>query len=1409
MNKYYKFLFLLALIILLPKNNIKAYAINQSGKTIYTDYKGNQSAQDTGDGTLSNPYNLLNTALKNANAGDTIIILNEAYLNDVANSGSAPLIIDKDLTIKGQGDQRKKLHTRMGGIILGANFKLENIELEFSNKVRDHIFANGHELTLDNVVLSNLSREIDIFGGTAYVQGSTTPQPGYGLDLTSLKTADTGSKSKITINASENLNKFGKIYAGSLNGKSTTPVEITLKTSRSSYFDKIKGISLVGADQAPTGGIIDTTEPPTPAENQAYTVNSEVTLNLDGYYPTKTGIDGQYTDTVNVNVIAGTYSTNINKLTNINSLKVENEVVLASKGELTFKGNDRKIILSNEKTTLDLKEVKDKNIIIDSFDGGGKIRLPLDGSLEIKNGVTGNTGVYLGGWGTNSDYIANKDKTYIKAQNSVDNSFELIGNVNNNPTYKLVRQSNGEWKIQDGSKPPVVVLPSFNDASIRDNTLTINLDKNLTQNFGDSDKSDFIVLVDGSEVGISNVSGNTSNKSITLTLGRSVYADEKVNVEYKGSKVKQFNSKVNNNSINNKPTVPPQELPSFSNANVRDNTLTINLNKNLTQNFGDSDKSDFVVLVDSSKVGISNVIGGTSNKTITLTLDRNVYADEKVNVKYTGNKLTPFNNAVTNNSTSNKPTPPLPPQDPKPVLQSGSFDSNIVTLNFDKSLNSINILEGDFSIILNNDTSKIISVTNVNINNNTLNLTLSEQLSYGDTIKLRYSGTNLDISNINLKNTILMSHTKIFIDKNDKKKIKIVLEDNLKESLEIKDFTVTKNGIDKINIKELRLTDNIIELILVEGATSNNTYTLSYTGDKFKSFIYENVEHNIKTIITSGSIGEDYVITLKTDEALKENMTNINDFSVFKNLTKLDIKNVKGTKGKSIIKITLNSNNQIYKDDIIKLSYTGTQLEEISNLRIENNITKDPIKQKAQIVDIYTNSGYVDNNITVKLDTKIDNNLSKDYVKIKSKTRKDYSIKNIETLGDTLNITLEDNINYKDNISLIIIDNSLVQGSDLTDIKNNTFDLGGFDLTEDGNIILSDSRIFEPTNKDKAPELIGNYNIRLSDGGIITDDSYNITLKDTVELTNTNSIKVGTDKVLQDNTITFTDGNKIIANKGNILLDSNSLTLENGGLLEFKDGTKKTLDSNKKLYLDNLKKDEDNKNNSQSDTNYNSGGGAVIGSSNNTSNKENANTNTKSNTEEKINTNIPNTIIIDNINHWSNNSIVKLVDANIIDNDIINDEFINLLDTNINRGEFSELIYNLLKENYHLDLEVSNKSFSDLTDTDTETTNAILSLVSSNILSGYTDGTFKPNSSITREEMAVILDRTLNLINLDNTNSYIINDLDNTSAWSKASIEKLSSLGIIRGDNNGNFLPKSNLTYAQSYSAVCQLLNQN
>ena len=744
MNKYYNFLILLVLIVALPVNNVKVYAINQGGNTIYTDFRNGQN-DNTGNGTLGNPYNLLSTALQNANDGDIIVILNEAFLNDVNGSGGAPLIIDKDLTIKGEGSQRRKLQTRMGGIILGANFKLENIELQFDNKVRDHIFANGHELILDNVVVNSSSREIDIFGGTAYVQGSTTPQQGYGLDLTSLKTANTGSKSKITINASENLNKFGKIYAGSLNGVSNIPVEITLNTQNSSYFRQIQGISLVGADQAPTGGMLDPTEPPTPAENPAYTVNSEVTLNLNGYYP-KTGIDGQYTDTVNVNVISGTYSTNINKLININSLKAENEVVLASKGELTFKGNDKKIILSNENTTLDLKEVKDKNIIIDSFDGGGKIRLPLDGSLEIKNGVTGNTGVYLGGWGTNSDYIANKDKTYIKAQNSVDNSFELIGNQNNNPTYRLVRQSNGEWKIQDGSQPPVVELPSFNDASIVDSTLTINLNKNLPQNFDNSDKSDFVLLVNNLEVGISNISGNTSSSTITLTLDEKAYIGDSVNVQYKGSKVKQFN------------------------------------------------------------------------------------------------------NAVTNNSTGNKPTPPLPPQDQKPSLISGSFDNNTVTLNFNKTLNGIDILANEFFITLNNDGSKKINVTSVNTNGTTLKLSLAEQLNYGDTIRLTYNGKNLDVTNVELKNTILMSYKKIFIDKNQKNIIKILLEDNLKGSLNISDFTVTKNGIDTINIKGLNLTDNTIELTLAENLLPINTYTVSYVGNEFNKFMNVDVENNIKQL---------------------------------------------------------------------------------------------------------------------------------------------------------------------------------------------------------------------------------------------------------------------------------------------------------------------------------------------------------------------------------------------------------------------------------------------------------------------------------------------------------------------------------------------------------------------------------
>ena len=71
---------------------------------------------------------------------------------------------------------------------LGGDVTLENVDLNFENKVHDAIFANGHTLTLKNVLRANGSREVDLFGGQLYEKSG---QP-YAADKK-------GSKSEILI----------------------------------------------------------------------------------------------------------------------------------------------------------------------------------------------------------------------------------------------------------------------------------------------------------------------------------------------------------------------------------------------------------------------------------------------------------------------------------------------------------------------------------------------------------------------------------------------------------------------------------------------------------------------------------------------------------------------------------------------------------------------------------------------------------------------------------------------------------------------------------------------------------------------------------------------------------------------------------------------------------------------------------------------------------------------------------------------------------------------------------------------------------------------------------------------------------------------------------------------------------
>lgn len=89
-------------------------------------------------------------------------------------------------------------------------------------------------------------------------------------------------------------------------------------------------------------------------------------------------------------------------------------------------------------------------------------------------------------------------------------------------------------------------------------------------------------------------------------------------------------------------------------------------------------------------------------------------------------------------------------------------------------------------------------------------------------------------------------------------------------------------------------------------------------------------------------------------------------------------------------------------------------------------------------------------------------------------------------------------------------------------------------------------------------------------------------------------------------------------------------------------------------------------------------------------------------------------------------------------------------------------------------------------------------------IKGDENGNFNPNAPITREQMASIIGNIL-----ENVNSAEINygDKDSISEWAMDSVAKAFAGGIMKGDENGNFNPKANITRAET-AVILERLSQ-
>ncbi|PRX74304.1 S-layer family protein [Cohnella sp. SGD-V74] len=100
---------------------------------------------------------------------------------------------------------------------------------------------------------------------------------------------------------------------------------------------------------------------------------------------------------------------------------------------------------------------------------------------------------------------------------------------------------------------------------------------------------------------------------------------------------------------------------------------------------------------------------------------------------------------------------------------------------------------------------------------------------------------------------------------------------------------------------------------------------------------------------------------------------------------------------------------------------------------------------------------------------------------------------------------------------------------------------------------------------------------------------------------------------------------------------------------------------------------------------------------------------------------------------------------------------------------------------------------------------AVARAVLAGIVNGYGAGRFQPNAPITRSEMATMIARALQLPTEAITKTDFTDD-DRIPGWAKSAVESLRKLDIVNGRGDGKYVPDDKLTRAESVVALLRML---
>ena len=392
-------------------------------------------------------------ALSDAKDGDIIDLGGTSIQLSAPDDGRDPIVNNANITI-----QNGVLSLRPAGIVQGADLTLKDLTLTFQNSIRNGIFANGFNTTIENVNKSDTSAYSIhvVMGPIINPQSSLIPSK------------STNSSPKLTIRGE---NSLGQIFMGALDDIADDAgtagfynvyhPTVTIETACKSVFASGENnpIYACGVSEKSATSIMDlekTGDVMIPNSNRLRVNSTTAAINLGG-----SQVKSVYGDTgtgkkITVNYYGGEYLTEnvvLDCVSEINiktgSFKVANNTL--STGLILTGASNQTAIGVDSGATLLAGNLGD--VAVNTFRGGGTLALgtgsaqdTLKQTLSIASSVTGTTNIVFGDM-NNFWKTGVADYAYIKAPSSFLTSFE-VNNATCVPVGKIWnRNEEGEWSF--------------------------------------------------------------------------------------------------------------------------------------------------------------------------------------------------------------------------------------------------------------------------------------------------------------------------------------------------------------------------------------------------------------------------------------------------------------------------------------------------------------------------------------------------------------------------------------------------------------------------------------------------------------------------------------------------------------------------------------------------------------------------------------------------------------------------------------------------------------------------------------------------------------------------------------------------------------------------------------------------